>query len=156
MSIQHEDFSIIDHLCTSLSEDPATIAKSYEEENLLFKNFFTFRGGQNRQGCGSSCPARHLWNSSTTRFYLSCLSQPHSLLSRIWNALPYAQTPTWSPGVVELDALTGCQLTCFSLSDNKCHRPSCRVVSSCVQTLWFKRAGSFGKTNKILLILSCH
>ena len=43
------------------------------KKNQLFKTFFNFRGGQNRQGCGSSCPARHLWNSFNIKVLQICL-----------------------------------------------------------------------------------
>ena len=125
---------------TSLSDEPATIAKSYVEEKSIVQDLLQFqrRSNQTRmwQQMSAEAPV-HLFNIKV----LSVLSEsaPDSLSPRIWK-VSYAQTPTWPPlELVELHALTGCQLTCFNLSGNKkCHRSSCRVVSTFVQTLWLK------------------
>ena len=78
---------------------------------------------------------------------MSYLSQPLSLFCPGFGTLlltPNSDLVTW---VVELDALTGCQLTYLSLSDNK------NVTGQVVECVLFsadpmvQRAGSFGKNN---------
>ena len=83
---------------------------------------------------------------STSRFYKSVLTEsvPDTLLSRIWKVF---LRPNSDLAPVVGGALCSNRLSIDlpHLSDNtNCHRSSCRVVSTFVQTLWLKRAGSCG------------
>ena len=77
---------------------------------------------------------------STSRSYKSVLTEsvPDTLLSRIWKVFlrPNSDLAPVVGGALCSNRLS---IDLLHLSDNtKCHRSSCRVVSTFVQTLWLK------------------
>ena len=77
----------------------------------MFKRLFTFRGGpldKDDEQLSHEAPVV-IFNIKV----LPVLSEsiPYSLCLG-FGTFTHAQTPTWSTGVVELPAPTGCQLTC--------------------------------------------
>ena len=76
----------------------------------------------------SRCPPRHLWTLQQQGLPVLTESVLYSLMHRIWDDFT-PKLRLGRLGLVELSALTGCQLTCLvsACLINKCHGPSCRV-----------------------------